>query len=644
MKPWARGPFELIEHAEMHATSGTDFDRRMALISFDNAIEMAIVSYLALDPIQRGNQHFARSQVSAWLHNFHSKLDFVEYFVTALRSKVMEFERAEIIFYHKLRNEIYHSGIGVVPAERYIRGIRAVAFWIFNILFDEDAEVLLAQSKETPSPPLEQIPSAQFARAPSEVPSGTDISTQARFLESFLQMRHDLNILMRTVRKEASGPEQDFDAAVAWKELFPPDEDRSARFEHVLSQAETLRRRIVEDEVLETSESDLADLSQRLNEVSSFVTAELRSFQRDIVHEALRATAVASSSTPPRRAGIVWQTAGSGITNSLISYIQGVLSLPNLENPIVIVASDRTDLREQTYRRFADAAKKSAAFGLQICDNSSFVIALRSNRKKVLFTTTQRILSIRDRGPFLGDNVVLVGHDIHGTHRLVDILPNAVFILFTSSFLPMPETSGIFGELIAEYSLKRAIEDKISSPVVCEVREITTDLADNRLLSEEFKTDRFSPFKSAQYIHRVARDILSHFESRDEGVQKAVIVTLSLEVQLRLFSAICSLRPEWTEQQVISPISSAVDPHTRDLGVSRIKDPRDSFKIAMISAGFLAGIDTREVKTVYLVGHLPQVALVRAVDLVSRGVEKGPGLVVDYGDNVSALQSLLSVE
>ncbi len=67
---WANGPFELLVHAEGHLRRGDDFDRRIALISFDNAIEVSIATYLTLHPIHRGNRSYANVDVEKWLSNY----------------------------------------------------------------------------------------------------------------------------------------------------------------------------------------------------------------------------------------------------------------------------------------------------------------------------------------------------------------------------------------------------------------------------------------------------------------------------------------------------------------------------------------------------------------------------------------------
>ena len=74
LKPRALGPFELLVHAEMHYRTGEDFDRRIAIVGFDNAIEVAIHTYLNLHPIQRLNKTYPKADIDKWLDNFHTKV------------------------------------------------------------------------------------------------------------------------------------------------------------------------------------------------------------------------------------------------------------------------------------------------------------------------------------------------------------------------------------------------------------------------------------------------------------------------------------------------------------------------------------------------------------------------------------------
>ncbi len=158
IKLWAKKAFELIFHAEHHLRRNMDYDKRLALISFDNSIEVSISVYLSLDPIQRNNKQYAKKDVEIWLNNYHSRLDFFakELFARGLPEHK---DKAHIIYLHKQRNELYHGSTGSVPEVSTLEEIRFVALWIYSILFDDaDIELRLdnainAESKAEPFMP-----------------------------------------------------------------------------------------------------------------------------------------------------------------------------------------------------------------------------------------------------------------------------------------------------------------------------------------------------------------------------------------------------------------------------------------------------------------------------------------------------------
>lgn len=153
LHPWAHGPFELLVHAEEHMTNGDDFDRRIALISFDNAIEVAITTYLTLNPIQREGRTYQRADLDTWLRNYHTKLDFLEVEIDA-RGLAWAVERSHIIWCHDQRNEQYHGGHKGTPEVRDLQIIRRAALWIFGVLYDvEDPEDALAEAIRDRGPP-----------------------------------------------------------------------------------------------------------------------------------------------------------------------------------------------------------------------------------------------------------------------------------------------------------------------------------------------------------------------------------------------------------------------------------------------------------------------------------------------------------
>lgn len=157
LPPWAEGPFELIFHAELHYRAGEDFDRRIAMIGFDNAIEVAITTYLSLHPMHRGGRTYQNTQVQQWLVNYHTKIEFFE-LECGQRGVALVVARTHIIWYHQIRNKQYHEGGNSTPNLADLRGIRQAALWVFSVLYDiPDPEAILsARIAATSPPPLPQ--------------------------------------------------------------------------------------------------------------------------------------------------------------------------------------------------------------------------------------------------------------------------------------------------------------------------------------------------------------------------------------------------------------------------------------------------------------------------------------------------------
>lgn len=153
LPPWAIGPLELLVHAEGHLRGGDDFDRRIALISFDNAIEVAVATYLTLVPIQRGGRSYPKSDVEKWLNNYHTKLDFLEAEIAA-RAATWKIDKAHIIWAHDHRNEQYHGGLKGTPEKNVLKIVRDAALWVFGMLFEiSDPEFALEQAILDKAPP-----------------------------------------------------------------------------------------------------------------------------------------------------------------------------------------------------------------------------------------------------------------------------------------------------------------------------------------------------------------------------------------------------------------------------------------------------------------------------------------------------------
>ena len=153
LPPWANGPFELMVHAESHMRGANDFDRSIALIGFDNAIEVAITTYLTLHPIQRGGRNYQGDDVNQWMRNYHTKLDFFEKEIES-RNITWAIEKAYIIWAHDQRNEQYHGGQKGIPERNTLEIARTAALWIFSVLFDVcDPKTVLEQAMLDRAPP-----------------------------------------------------------------------------------------------------------------------------------------------------------------------------------------------------------------------------------------------------------------------------------------------------------------------------------------------------------------------------------------------------------------------------------------------------------------------------------------------------------
>src|SRR5262245_18081864 len=103
--PWTDGPRELIQHAVDHLTNGSDFDRRIAMISIDNAVELMIKTYLGLPKRTRGAYGPVRKELEAASQSFPALLDLLQTFAA---DKIVGLSLDDIEWYHRIRNQLYH--------------------------------------------------------------------------------------------------------------------------------------------------------------------------------------------------------------------------------------------------------------------------------------------------------------------------------------------------------------------------------------------------------------------------------------------------------------------------------------------------------------------------------------------------------
>jgi hypothetical protein len=134
VKPWVSGPKELLEHAIDHLPRGSAFDLRIALISTDNAVELAIKTFMGLPERARGTPGPSRKELEQASQSFPDLLDLFE---KQASDRIQGFELGDIEWYHRLRNDLYHNGNGITVDRDKVDGYLQIAKVLFESLFGE---------------------------------------------------------------------------------------------------------------------------------------------------------------------------------------------------------------------------------------------------------------------------------------------------------------------------------------------------------------------------------------------------------------------------------------------------------------------------------------------------------------------------
>jgi len=318
------------------------------------------------------------------------------------------------------------------------------------------------------------------------------------------------------------------------------------------------------------------------------------------VQETLRAVGQASGddvgARGDRKAGVVWHTQGSGKSLTMLFYAGKIILQPQMENPTLVVLTDRNDLDDQLLENtFAPGHELLRQKPVQARDRADLRSLLGTTAAGgVIFTTIQKFL------PDPGDNsnptlsarrnIIFIVDEAHRSQYgfearyittneqvrevyglakyLRDALPNATFIGFTGTPVSKTDhdTRGVFGEYIDVYDIQRAVDDAATVPIYIEARYAKMKL-DERMApridpefdevteGEEETSKAYLQSKWAQIaavvgdpdrIKLVAADIVQHFELRNQALPgKAMIVCMSREICVAMHDALIALRPDW---------------------------------------------------------------------------------------------------
>lgn len=323
-----------------------------------------------------------------------------------------------------------------------------------------------------------------------------------------------------------------------------------------------------------------------------------------------------------RRAGVVWHTQGSGKSFSMLFFAARVVRHPAMQNPTLVVLTDRNDLDDQLFGQFQRCADILGQTPVQASGREHLRELLNRASGGVIFTTIHKFAAERsgdwqssseasianrsyeNRMPELSarQNIVVIADEAHRSQygfggkvnektgemsygfasNLRDALPNASFIGFTGTPIEKTDanTRAVFGDYISIYDIQRAVADKATVPIYYESRisKLSLNAAELPKLDAEFeeitegeeltKKEKLKTKWAAlealvgdpKRIALVAADLVAHFEKRVEAMDgKAMIVCMSRRICVDLYDALIKLRPEWAEETLKVVMTGSAD-------------------------------------------------------------------------------------
>ena len=384
-----------------------------------------------------------------------------------------------------------------------------------------------------------------------------------------------------------------------------------------------------------------------------------------------------------RRIGVVWHTQGSGKSLTMAFYAGRIIREPAMENPTLVVLTDRNDLDDQLFGTFARCQDLLRQPPTQATSRADLRAKLAVEQGGVVFTTIQKFFPEEkgDRHPELSRrrNIVVIADEAHRSQydfidgyarHMRDALPNASFIGFTGTPIELEDanTRAVFGDYISVYDIERAVQDRATVPIYYESRlaKLTLDEAERPSIDPDFEEategeeiERKEKLKTkwAQLeavvgagprMRLIAADIVSHFDRRLEAMDgKAMVVCMSRRICIDLYRELTRLRPGWHDDDdnagriKVVMTGSASDPadwqpHIRSKArrerlAKRFRDPADPLQIVLVRDMWLTGFDAPSLHTMYVDKPMRGHGLMQAIARVNRVFRDKPGgLVVDY--------------
>lgn len=318
------------------------------------------------------------------------------------------------------------------------------------------------------------------------------------------------------------------------------------------------------------------------------------------VNKALASTKKASSENGSRKAGVIWHTQGSGKSLSMVFYAGKTVI--ELDNPTLVIITDRNDLDDQLFGTFASCKQLLRQDPVQAKDRHHLKELLKTSGGGIIFTTIQKFSPEENSEVFelLSDrkNIVVIADEAHRSQYgfsakttvkereastrygfakyLRDAIPNASFIGFTGTPIEKEDAStpAVFGNYIDVYDIERAVEDGATVRIYYESRLAKVHLKAEEQEKLDEEVDAITEGEESTYstsskqtakekakakwaqleaivghkdrLRVIAEDIVQHFEQRQEAFEgKAMIVTMSRRIAVELYEQIIQIKPEW---------------------------------------------------------------------------------------------------
>lgn len=357
----------------------------------------------------------------------------------------------------------------------------------------------------------------------------------------------------------------------------------------------------------ESSVDEKDENGKKLGDKKTIIKIMAAYHQYFAVKKAVEKTKEATKEDGDRKIGVIWHTQGSGKSFSMVFYTAGLVR--ELNNPTIVVITDRNDLDDQLFstfsksqdilrqtpkqaniRKLTDSQKASMNGNNSVEVNGLFDLLNERESGGIIFTTIQKFKPEDGEMPVLTNrkNVIIIADEAHRSQYgleaqadtktgeikygyakyLRDALPNASFIGFTGTPIDLEDrsTTAVFGHTIDTYDMTRAVEDEATVKIYYENRIIKLEADEEELkaIDEEFddltegqediekeknkgKWTRLEAIVgSPNRIKKLAEDIVNHYEEKSKAIDgKAMVVCMSRKICVELYEQIVALRPSW---------------------------------------------------------------------------------------------------